>query len=305
MKWGNKRVLVTGGAGFVGSRLAKRLSEENAHVVVLDNFSSGKKEKIPTSCEIIKGDVSNKKFLGKIGDIDFVFHFGAPSSVILFNKNPKSCVHVTINGFMNILEWAKTIGIKKLIYPSSGSVYGNTPLPQSEDIQPKPANLYGICKLTCELIAKKYDDIPSVGLRIFAGYGPGDEQKGDFASIITLFLNSIMNNRPPVIYGNGEQSRDFVYIDDIVKAIVRSAEGNIKNGIINVGSGKAYSFNEIVDVINHLLEKNIKPLYIDKPVHYLENTLADIKKMKKLLGITPINLREGLKKYLMNLEVSI
>ncbi len=228
MNWKGKKVLVTGGAGFIGFHLTRRLLKEGAHVTVLDNFSYGKKENIPSDCDILVGDISNKQSLNGKKEVDYIFHFGAPSSVILFNKNPIAHIHSTICGFANILEWGKQIGVKKLIYPSSGSVYGDVPPPQSENVPPKPKNLYGICKLTCELLAKKYSEVPSTGLRIFAGYGPREEHKGDFFSVITLFLNSILKNESPVVYGNGRQSRDFVYIDNIIDAILSAAERDVK-----------------------------------------------------------------------------
>ncbi|MGB9830976.1 MAG: NAD-dependent epimerase/dehydratase family protein [Fervidicoccus fontis] len=216
----------------------------------------------------------------------------------MFNENPKACVHTTVCGFINVLEWAKRTGVKKVIYPSSGSVYGNTSLPQREDMQPHPTNLYGISKLFCEFIAEKYSkDIPSVGLRIFAGYGPGEEHKGRIASVVTLFLNSLLKNERPVIFGDGSQKRDFVYIDNIVEATLRSAEDHVR-GIINVGNGRSYSFNEVLSMLNNMLNKRIEPLYVDKPTNYLENTLADITKMKTTLGIEPLSLEEGLRRYL-------
>ncbi|MEM0054445.1 MAG: NAD-dependent epimerase/dehydratase family protein [Nitrososphaeria archaeon] len=306
MKWGNRRVLITGIAGFIGQNLAKRLLDKGAYVIGFDNFSYGKRENIPVSVnEMITGDVLNKENLVKIKEVDYVFHLGSPSSVVLFNKDPISCFHATVCGFLNILEWAKQRNVEKIVYPSSGSVYGNTPLPQSEDIPPKPVNLYGIAKLTCEILAKKYfNEVPNIGLRIFAGYGPGEWHKGEFASVVTLFLKSIMANEPPIIYGDGSQKRDFVYIDDIVSSFLASVERGIRNTIVNVGSGKAYSFNEVIDLINSLLGTNIKPRYVPKPNSYLENTLSDIRRMKRLLGVNPMGLEEGLKKYLDWLKLS-
>jgi len=301
MKWSGKRVLVTGGAGFIGSHLARRLLRDNAEVVILDNFSAGKKENIPCGCDVIEGDVRDRTTLKKTGYVDYIFNFGSPSSVILYSKEPYACVEATVYGFLNLLEWTKNVGAKKLIYPTSGSVYGNTPLPQSEESSVLPMNLYGIAKLTCEHIARLYsDEIPIVGLRIFAGYGHGEQHKGSFASPVTLFLNAIINDEKPLVYGNGTQSRDFVYIDDIIEALIRAAERNVV-GIINVGSGKAYTFNEVIKHINELLNKNIKPIYVNKPVNYLERTLANTRRMKKLLDIKPLDLEEGLKKYLQQI----
>jgi UDP-glucose 4-epimerase len=300
MKWSNKKVLVTGAAGFIGQNLVNRLLSEGAYVIAFDNLSYGKKEDIFKFVnEVIIGDATSREDLDKVKDVDYIFHFGSPSSVILFNRDPVGCFHNTVCGFLNILEWAKKRNIEKLIYASSGSVYGNTPLPQSEDMTPKPVNLYGVAKLACETLARNYfNEVPSVGLRIFAGYGPGEEHKGDFASVITLFLRSIMSNQAPVVYGDGMQKRDFVYIDDIIDSIIASAKEEVKNTIINVGSGKFYSFNEVLNILSNILNREIKVIYVKRPTNYLENTLADITRMKKMLGINPISLEEGLKKYL-------
>ncbi|HKZ95139.1 MAG TPA: NAD-dependent epimerase/dehydratase family protein [Candidatus Bathyarchaeia archaeon] len=292
---------MTGGAGFIGQHLIRWLVKERANIVVVDDFSTGKMENIPSRCEILKCNVSNAGIFKRMPHIDYVFHFGAPSSVILFNRNPKTAFRDTIIGFINILEWAKDAGIKKIIYPSSGSVYGRNPLPHSEECNPAPNNLYGIAKLNCEHIASHYSEVvPSIGLRIFAGYGPGEDHKGEIASVITLFLDSMIRGKKPTIYGDGEQMRDFVYIDDVVKSIEKSAERSVE-GVVNVGSGRAYTFNSVVSLINEFLDKDITPTYIPKPVSYLENTLAAIGKMKHLLGVNPMNLETGLSKYLGNL----
>jgi UDP-glucose 4-epimerase len=301
MKWSRKSVLITGGAGFIGSHLVKSLYEKGAEIIVVDDLSTGKEDKIiPYSHLFIKGDVCEKNIYKELEkrDVDYIFHFAAPSSVILFNEDPEACIYKTIFGFRNIVEFAKKISVNKLIYASSGSVYGNTPLPQSENMQPKPTNLYGVSKLMCEHLARLYSDqIPSVGLRIFAGYGPGEEAKGRIASVITLFLRAILNDERPVIYGDGQQSRDFIYIHDIVEATLKVAETNFV-GVINVGSGKSYTFNEVVKLINELLGKNIKPIYVDRPKRYLERTLASRKRQDKIIGIKPMTLEVGLRKYL-------
>jgi UDP-glucose 4-epimerase len=304
MKWSRKKILITGGAGFIGSTLARRLLNKNADIIVLDNLSYGKKENIPKGCEVVIGDVYNEHTLSLIkGDPDYIFHFAAPSSVVLFNKELKSCVSSTIVGFINIMEFAKERNIKKLVYPSSGSVYGNTSLPQHEKLIPRPVNLYAISKLTCEFIAENYSKtVPNVGLRIFAGYGPGEGHKGSFASVVTLFLLSILKNKLPVLYADGNQSRDFVYIDDVVNAIVSAAEKDIENEIVNIGSGKSHTFNEVIHLINQLLGKQIRPRHVNKPSNYLEKTLADITKMRKLLNIKPLDLESGLEKYIEKID---
>jgi UDP-glucose 4-epimerase len=297
MKWSNKRILITGGAGFIGAHLAGKLVDENAEVVVVDNFSFGNLKNIPEDCQVITGNVAEVETFKEVDDVDYIFHFGAASSVILFNENPQRYIYETIFGFVNVMNFASKMKVKKLIFPSSGSVYGKALAPQNEDTSiPQPMNLYGKCKLICEQISSLYC-VPTVGLRIFAGYGPGEGHKGRISSVVTLFLNSILNKERPIVYGDGSQRRDFIYIDDVIKAILNSAEGNIQ-GRINVGSGDSYSFNEVLDKLNENLNKRVKAQYIDKPTDYLETTLADTNKMKDLLKVNPVSLEEGIRSYL-------
>jgi UDP-glucose 4-epimerase len=301
MNWSRKSVLVTGGAGFIGSHLTNKLHELGANVIVVDDLSTGDREKVKATCNVfVEGDVSQSNTYAKLGefDVDYVFHFGSPSSVILFNEKPDDCIYKTIFGFRRIIAFAEEHNVTKVIYPSSGSVYGDAPVPQTEDMMPKPTNLYGVCKLTCEQLARlSLDKVPSVGLRIFAGYGPGEETKGEIASVITLFLRAILNGKRPIIYGDGRQSRDFVYLDDIMTAVLRAAEADF-TGVVNVGSGKAHTFAEVVELINRLLGKSVKPIYVDKPQKYLEKTLASREIQDKILGAPATVLADGLKKLL-------
>ncbi len=302
MKWNNRKVLITGAAGFIGYNLLKRFVHLNAKVVALDNFSTGKPKetlsKMPV--DIINADVSYRKTFETLPqDIDYIFHFGAPSSIILFNKDPVFALSSTICGLTNAFEFAKTVGAQKVVYPSSGSVYGTAPAPQSEHGLAKPTNLYGITKLTCEKIAMwNFDQVPSVGLRIFAGFGPGEEHKGDYASVVTIFLNCMLKNERPVIFGDGTQNRDFVYIDDVVDSIVSSAEKSISNTIVNVGTGRNLKFNDVVNIINDLLGKKIEPVFVPKPEKYFDYTLAETSFMQKQLGIVARSPEEGIKEYL-------
>lgn len=297
MKWNSKNVLVVGGFGFIGQNLVKKLVELNANVLIVDDFSGKQFEKKSDVSKVIQSSTYSESFVTSVKeDIDIIFHFGAPSSVILFNENPPATFNNTIVGFLNVLSLARDKKVEKVVYPSSGSVYGSTPPPQSENTIPKPLNLYAIAKLTCEQIAMFYSDTKSVGLRIFAGYGPGEDHKGQIASPITLFLKSILENKPPIVFGNGTQTRDFVYISDVVEAVIKSAEKETPP-VINVGTGKSHSFNDVIKMINEVLGKNIPPQYVNKPTKYLENTLADTSMLKKVLDITPLTLEEGLEKY--------
>jgi nucleoside-diphosphate-sugar epimerase len=307
MKWNNKTVLITGAAGFIGFNLLQRFIQLNAKVVAMDNFSSGKTKEalLKYPVDIVNADVTVANVFNEVPDnIDFVFHFGAPSSIILFNKDPVFALSSTICGLNNAFEFAKTVRAQKLIYPSSGSIYGLAPTPQSETSLPMPTNLYGMAKLTCEKIAScNYSSVPSVGLRIFAGFGPGEEHKGEYASVVTIFLNSMLADKSPVIYGNGTQNRDFVYIADVVDSIVKAAEKPISNSIINVGTGTNLKFNDIVAILNKFLKKSIKPIYIQKPEKYFDHTLAETTKMRNLLGVTAKSGEEGIKEYLSHIGV--
>jgi UDP-glucose 4-epimerase len=299
MKLSNKTILVTGNFGFLGKNICRYLINKNVNVIGVDNLSQGTKDETIRDICFYEDDVTNRKIFEKLKkhDIDYIFHLASPSSVILYNRNPIECFNTTIDSFLNILTFAKNNGVKKIVYPSSGSVYGKAKPPQKETDLPQPLNLYAVAKLACENIAKCFPDVEVVFLRIFAGYGPFEDHKKDFASPLTLFLNSIMNNERPIVFGDGKQARDFVYVDDVIKAFVNSLklEGNY---IINVGSGRSYSFNFVIQTINEMLGKNLKPVYVKKPVNYLEKTHADIKLMQKLLKIEPLDLRSGLKKYL-------
>jgi len=299
MRWSNKNVLVTGGAGLIGSCVAESLLRNNANITIFDNFSVGKMENVHGEIsEVIRGDVCDLDLLSGIRDIDYIFHFGAPSSSFLFRKDPRSCITSTIYGFMNVLELSKTLEVKKVVYPSSGTVYGNVPVPQSEGDTPQPHTTYAICKLACEHLAKLYlEDVSSLGLRIFTGYGPKEQHKGEFASVVTQFWNSINRGEEIVVYGDGTQSRDFVYIDDVIEAAKRAAESSF-SGIVNVGSGHTWTFNQLIEKISCLVGKDARPIYIKSPSNYVSNTLADTRRMKAVLQTDPLTLDEGLKRYL-------
>lgn len=296
-------VLVTGGAGFIGSHLVRRLVKERANVIVLDDFSTGSRDSISDlDIGMFEGDVSKKDTLSQFEGVEYLFHFAAPSSIVLFQDDPARCMHRTVCGFVNVFEWAKSAGVRRVVYPSSGSVYGNIDPPHRETASPQPTNLYGVAKLCTEHIAKQYDSVRSVGLRIFAGYGLGENRKGKAASVVTLFLNSVLRNESPVVFGDGTQRRDYVYIDDITEAVLVAASGDF-SGIVNVGTGRSYSFNEIVSILNRLLDKRVTPRYIAKPNAYLQHTLADTKLMSSILGVQPVDLETGLRRYLQSSEV--
>ncbi len=300
-----KKALVTGISGFIGSNLTRRLLNDNLEIYGLDNFSYidsdmvRKKLTFLKDIKLIEGDVSKKETWNNVPtDIDYIFHFAGPSSITLFNRTPEKCFNETVFGLYNTLEFAKKNPcVKKVIYPSTGSLYaGNNP-PHKENIYTKPRNSYAWAKASCESLASSYSDfVKSIGLRIFAGYGPGEEWKKDFGSILYLFIRDSLNENPPVIFGDGNQTRDFVYIDNIVEAIVKSSQIDY-TGIVNVGTGIPVSFNNLLEIIQKETGNRIPPKYIKKDQNYVENLKADTGLMKKLINIEPIPVEEGIKKF--------
>lgn len=297
MKLQNKNILVTGNNGFIGKNICRFLIDKSANVIGVDHSTVHTEEWMKNLMKFEQKDVTDwKTFEGlQKDDIDVVFHLASPSSIILYNKDPAGSFNTTVDSFINVMKFAKETGAK-IVYPSSGSCYGSAKPPQSEKTVPEPLNMYAIAKLAVEGISKTYPDVDTTFLRIFAGYGPYEHHKGEFASPAGLFLEAIMNNQRPVVYGDGSQSRDFVFSNDIVKAFVNSTKFKGKH-TINVATGKSYTFNETIQIINKICDKDIKPVHIKKPINYLERTQADISLMKRMLKIKPIDLEKGLKIY--------
>jgi nucleoside-diphosphate-sugar epimerase len=195
------------------------------------------------------------------------------------------------------MDFAVKARVEKVILASSGSIYGRAPVPHHEiDSIPQPVNLYGKSKLICEELTRMYK-VPAVVLRIFAGYGPGEGVKGRLSSVVTQFMDRIRRNEPPLIYGDGLQSRDFIYVDDVIKAVMRSAELG-ESDVINVGSGISYTFNDVVRILCDLTGNSVAPQYVGKPSSYLETTLADTTRLRNLLKLNPLTLEQGLQAYL-------
>ena len=300
----DKKILITGINGFLGKHLAMKLRDDNEIVGInLSNKSKGLEKKID-NITMIEGDISENNTLEKINsDIDLILHFGSPTSVILFKQDPTRHFNNTVNGMKNILEFAKKNSIKKLIYPSSASVYAKNSPPHTENIIPKPSNPYGSAKVECENLAHSYNDtVNSIGLRIFAVYGPGEETKQNLSSVINLFLEDVKNSRKPVIFGDGTQTRDFIYVDDAISAIINSTELP-QQGIINVGSGISTSFNLVIEKIGNIVEKKIKPVYVKKESNYVEKLQADTKLMESTLKIHPLSIELGISKFAKYLNI--
>lgn len=281
-----KNVLVTGAAGFLGQNLVKKLDIIGLNVVCVD--------KNPKTNHSLKMDCASREFTEYFNHqkpFDVIFHLGSPCSIIQFNEDLTYCVRSTLDGFRRVLELTKKWNAQ-LIYPSSGNVYGNCLFPHTERKFPLPTNMYGTYKYLCEQFTLD-TTFNTVGLRIYAGYGPLEEQKGVLASVIYQFLSKMLKDQSPIIWGMGGQTRDFIFIDDIVDAFIKSMSLHGRY-IINVGSGKSYSFLEVIKIINKILNKDLDPKYISKPKNYVDQTLSDTKYLKKILGVNPKSLEDGI-----------
>ncbi len=305
------RILVTGGAGFIGSNIAEALVGGGHDVIVLDNFSLGSREnlsELEDRIEIVEGDVRNTETLEPLIDgADYVFHEAARSSAPMFDSDPRAGVDVNVNGFLNVLELSRRHDVSGVIYASTSSLYGGVRGKQREDAKVVPPNFYSATKLAREHLSMLYTKnygLPTVGFRYFSVYGPHERPKGRYANIISQFLWEMMEGRPPVIYGDGTQSRDFTFVADVVSANVLAMEAiekkrkGISGESFNVGTGRAASFNDIIKFLNAALGKNLKPKYVKNEIkNYVQDTLADLSKAKKFLGYSPkFSLKEGIEK---------
>ncbi len=295
------KILVTGGAGFIGSNLAEKLAESHK-VTVLDDLYLGRKENLDSAdMKFVKGSVMNEGLVSKAcKDCDYVFHNAAMSSSPMFKELPKLGMEVNVLGFMNVMKAAKENGVKKVIYASTSSLYSGNPLPYSETQPITAKTFYEASFRTREIVAQTYyfeNDVSSIGLRYFSVYGPKELHKGRYANNISQFLWDLMQDKPAVIYGDGTQSRDFTFVSDVVAANMLAMTSKIDFGVFNVGTGMGTSFNDLVALINKLLGTSIQPVHVDNPIkNYVHDTIADLSLVSKSLGYKPQwTLEKGIK----------
>jgi len=301
-----ERFLVTGGAGFIGSNICKKLVSQGCFVRVVDNLLTGKKSNLADiidKIEFIQADMGDEDVArSATKDIDFCLHQGALPSVPRSVDNPAATHRHCLNATFTLLLAARDAGIKRFVYASSSSAYGDTPtLPKIETMQPQPLSPYAAAKLAGEYYAKvfyKVFGLETISLRYFNVFGPHQDPTSQYAAAIPAFVTAILKDEQPTVFGDGEQSRDFTYVDNVVEANLLAAKAKKTSGeVINIACGQAITVNETIDIINELVGGNIKPIYTDPRPGDVKHSLADISLAKKLIGFKPkISFRQGLEK---------
>jgi nucleoside-diphosphate-sugar epimerase len=299
------RFLVTGGAGFIGSNIVKRLVEKGFIVRVLDNFATGQRanlEPFKNDIELIEGDIRDFWTVVKATKgIDYILHQAALPSIPRSIDNPLTTTEVNINGTLNLLEAARFNNVQRIVYASSSSVYGDSPvMPKEEQMKPMPKSPYAITKLAGEEYCINFHylyGLETVALRYFNVFGPRQNPFSQYAAVIPKFINMIKSGQNPTINGDGKTSRDFTYVDNIVDANLLACEKKSAVGhVINVACNKAFTLNELVETLNRILGVNIPPVYGPEKKGEVKYSLADITKAQKLLDFTPkIDFEQGLR----------
>ena len=294
------KAIITGGAGFIGSNLAEVLSGDN-EVIIVDDLSTGNEANIRgLEIELVKGSVTDLDLLRKIFEgADYVFHQAAIPSVPRSIKDPVSTNEANVTGTLNVLIAARDCSVKKVIFASSSSAYGDTPeLPKREDMNPNPLSPYAVTKLIGEYYCNVFDevyDLKTAALRYFNVYGPKQDPHSDYAAVIPKFIKRIQEGKPPIIYGDGTQTRDFTSVDDVVSANILAAESDAK-GVYNVATGKRITINELANVIMAIMGRDLDPIHEKQREGDVLHSLGDITKAKKDFGYAPGDkLEENLK----------
>jgi UDP-glucose 4-epimerase len=300
------RVLVTGGAGFIGSHLVERLLAEGHPVRVLDNFSTGHRGNLPfaarygTALEVVEGDVRDLADVARAATgVSVIYHQAALRSVPRSVADPLGANAHNVNGTLHVLEAARGAGVRRVVYASSSSVYGSRPdLPKREDQAPAPISPYAVSKVAGEFYgavwARLYG-VETVGLRYFNVFGPRQDPKSEYAAVIPRFILWALRGEPLEVHGDGHQSRDFTYVDNVVGASVLAAQAEGVGGeVFNVGCGERTSLLQIIARLEALLGRRLERRHTPSRAGDVAHTLADIDKAKRLLGYIPqVSFDEG------------
>jgi len=298
--------LVTGGAGFVGSHLVDRLLEDGWSVRVLDDFSSGREENIShsrSSLELMRGDLRDRDLLGRaLAGVEVVFHQAAVPSVPRSVAEPERTNDVNVTGTLGLLEASRQAGVRRLVFAASSSAYGNTPdLPKIETMPGNPRSPYALQKYAGERYCSLYTELyglETVALRYFNVFGPRQDPKSQYAAVIPNFATACLRGVSPQIFGDGEQTRDFTYVEDVTRANLLAANAPRAAGaVVNVAGGRRTSLNQLFAWIAELADSSVRPVYNDSRPGDVRDSLADLGRAEDLLGYQPnVGLADGLAK---------
>ncbi|MFP9191269.1 NAD-dependent epimerase/dehydratase family protein [Natrialbaceae archaeon A-CW1-1] len=299
--------LVTGVAGFIGSNLAHNLLEDGYRVYGLDNFETGDLANIAPlknhkRFEFIEGDLRNVDDVRTaVADAQYVLHQGAVPSVPRSVDDPVLSTEANCTGTANLIAAAHEADVEKIVVASSSSVYGPTEIsPKREDLPPNPVSPYALTKYYTEQLAvqaSEYYDLDSIALRYFNVFGPHQDPEGSYAAVIPKFINIMLGDERPPIHGDGTQSRDFTYIDNVIQANLNAIESDATGEVLNVGCGDSHTINTLVNELNGILETDIEPKYTDPRPGDVPHSKADISKGRDLIDYDPdVSFREGLER---------
>ncbi|MFH1690904.1 MAG: SDR family oxidoreductase [Candidatus Eisenbacteria bacterium] len=297
-------MLVTGGAGFIGSHIAERLLELGHDLRILDNFSTGRRENLSSfedGIEIIEADLRDVSSVERaVKGVEFVFHEAALASVPRSVSDPVSCNEVNVTGTLNLLVASRGAGVRRVVYASSSSVYGDDPeLPKRENMTPSPESPYAVSKLAAENYCRAFSSLyglECVSLRYFNVFGPRQDPGSEYSAVVPLFLTALFEGRQPVIYGDGEQSRDFTYVANVVDAniLALSADG-AAGETFNIACGCTATVNELLSRLQGITGASLTARHEDARPGDVKHSFADISKAKDVLGLAPkVSFEDGL-----------
>jgi nucleoside-diphosphate-sugar epimerase len=296
--------LVTGGAGFIGSHLAEELLRRGHRVRVVDSLITGKRANLAAipAAEFVEGDLADADVAAKAAaGMDYVLHQAAIPSVPRSVDDPATTNRANITATLNILVAARAAGVKRLVYAGSSAAYGDTPtLPKHEEMPTRPLSPYALQKLVGEQYCRMFTQLyrfPTVTTRYFNVFGPRQDPGSPYSGVISLFATALLAGQAPIVHGDGEQTRDFTYIANVVDGVLRACEApDVAGAVINVATGQRTSLNELLRILNRLVHVNVRPIFKETRAGDVHDSQADISKAKALLGYEPtVSLEDGLR----------
>lgn len=296
-----KKFVITGGAGFIGSNLAQELSSGGGEVTALDDLSSGKRENLRgIDIRLVEGSIADFGLLRSLfKGADCIFHLAAVASVQRSVEDPALVNEVNLNGTLNVLRAARDVGVRRVVFASTAAVYGTSPeLPKREDMLPGPRSPYAVAKLAGEHYASVFQDLyglEAVALRFFNVFGPKQDPSSEYSGVISRFISAVLKGDWPIIFGDGEQTRDFVFVHDVVRACVLAADSHA-TGVFNVARGERTSLNRLLSALGGITGREVQPRYAAARPGDIRHSLADISKAE-WIGYRPrFSVEEGLRR---------